>query len=141
MTSPLASLRPLVPLLRPSRKLLFLSTAQSLPFAAAWTPFFHRGSSLQWSNTSLFWVSSSNSTIHRVDLVAHPVGVGVPVGFTYVWYLLIHPTMQADGKAGRPPGSKTSPGGRLKGILPRPYRWARPSPLLWHGNEIGRAHV
>src|SRR5579864_5570022 len=74
MASPLTSLRPLVPLLRPSRKLLFLSTAQSLPFAAAWTPFFHRGSSLQWSNTSLFWVSSSNSTIHRVDLVAHPVG-------------------------------------------------------------------
>src|ERR1051326_7533429 len=32
-----------------------------------------------------------------------------------------HETRQIRGDEGRPPGSKTSPGGRLKGILPRPY--------------------
>src|SRR6478752_5950594 len=42
MASPLASLRPSVPLLRPSRKRLFSHSAPTFPFSAGWEPLLYR---------------------------------------------------------------------------------------------------
>src|SRR5947209_15849184 len=59
-------------------------------------------------------------TLVGVPLVASPTSRALSTSYA---------TMRTDGDEGRPQGSKTSPGGRLKGIHPRPYRRARVAPL------------
>src|SRR5258708_22908943 len=53
MVCPLASSRPLVSLVRKSRKPLFPSNAQILPFSASWTSLLHRKISLHCSCSPL----------------------------------------------------------------------------------------